>query len=443
VGLLKELQDLSFATLGNLRGFRHKERVSDLPLEDVLLLTRDIDAPRITIEPLFRRFMSHWTDGPTLDGTYYALETLLIIAGSDSLGQEEKAAIANFVDRFHAEAEGGYSIVPGRSGGNLYATHLAIGIAKSLEGRACEERLSNYSHWLPSSCREGILRFVRERYDGETGAFTDSDEWGKPGLMANAHAEAIAWNLGFSADDFLSICSKDGLTAFIRQCLRTGKVGDCRWTAFAPTRYTQQPGLSVTYNALRLIRNLSLEVEIPYAEVSNYLDLCWTGEAFAGTAGDSPSVLGCSYALRLKKLSDGEIAFPEERQRAILSFVEKCKVGDLFAFVPGLTPNCFATRCATQIRLILSAESDDMTEGREAVKQKAIWDSLYWPEKGAFSIYPKVLLERLHFRSFGGILLDALVDTIEGPRIVFDALLSGFLTEGRKRSSTKGKAWDR
>ena len=405
--------------LSELKHFRRVlKQGARSPDDELVFLTSELGIPRLTLDPLFRRFVSHWNDGPTLDAAYFALEAILLASPGFTLSESAHEVIVDLLEKCYLSAEGGFWPSPFGRSASLYGTMCAVGVMKTLGRHACAERPADdvpgcdsyYSEFVGMGFGKKIRSLIAQRCDEAIGACYDSAQWTTPCLISTSAASSLMWNAGYGADALLEILPKERLSSFLEQSLFTHEAPPTRWQAFRPHPDHERPGLSVTYHALRLASRLNLELPIRKESIRNFIQLCWTGEGFSSTVGESPSVISTYYAIAC--LQDEDLCGPDDGfigsvAPQLLSFLAQCRTGQCYAISPTFYPNAAATRYALQILSRL---------GRQDLFDAKFVDSellnVFWKDGQGFTAYPVAVVQRTSSAYTGYSLLSSFVDSL-------------------------------
>ena len=377
----------------------------DSPEEEICLLTSDLDVPRLTLDPLFRRFMSHWNDGPTLDAAYFALEAMQICAPRQLISRRMVASLQSLLRACYLPREGGFWTSPFGDTASLYGTICAIGVMKSLQQYGCAQRPGD----SPADCRAFFDSQIGDSFVAklpsllqsrvvEEGGFFDSKAWFVPCVISCSVASSIMWNAGYATDDFFRIAPAPKLKAFLEGCLLNHVYPPVHWQAFKPYADHNEPGVSVTYHALKLISRLGLDVLVDKEALRNFIKLCWTGRGFSSTIGGSPSLISTYYALAC--LQEDELCGVDEVFLSLIGekvrrFVDECCVDSVYSVAPGFFPTTASTRYAVQvISRLQKLGSPDMQLTADALLKNFSKDSV------GFTAYPIRVMERTS-RTYG------------------------------------------
>jgi len=390
--------------LGKLKKFRKFPLMFDSPQEELCFLTSDLDLPHLTFEPLFRRFISHWTDGPTLDAFYFAMEALLVCSPTTRFTKDEERLITDFLTKCYIPSEGGFWTSPFGITASLYGTVCAIGVMKSLRGLKCGERpetpeeaqefFSSFGK-LGEQFHHDINKLLNSRVCPGKDAFFDSRQWDRECVLACSTAATILWNTGRDKEDLFGFVAHENLGDFLGKCLFMSPDPSAPWMAFKPHPDHYKPGLSVTYHALRLIHNCDLNVQTNKDHIGSYVQHCWTGEGFSPTIGESPSLLSTYYAvscLEKEEYCGQRKDFIHFIRPSLQEFLNSCNHEGLYSAHPRLFPTAAATRYAAQIALEKSmiVGSFKQSETGEAIMEKL------WDRRDGFFAYPVSLVKRVN-----------------------------------------------
>jgi len=402
--------------LDDLKRFAQVSGRFRTPDDEVCYLTSELGIPRITLDPLFRRFVSHWNDGPTLDAAYFALEALQLINPDFRLSEGSRMVLQRLLRSCFLEAEGGFWPTPFGRTASLYGTICALGIIKSFDGYGCGERPGNdvaacdeyYSSFIDVNLATRMKTLIKQRASANLGACFDSAQWPVPCVISTSVASSLLWNAGYRSETLLEILPEERLTDFLARSVYTHRGAPVSWQAFRPHPDQDRPGLSVTYHALKLAGRLNLELPIERQKIRAFVQLCWTGQGFSSTIGESPSLLSTYYALAClqdENLCGPDDGFVREIESDVVELVEACRERFVYSISPSFLPNAAATRYAIQIL-------QDRLDRREMVNREMSTAAVlreFWQHGEGFIAYPIQVVMRTS-RVYGGYaLLRALV----------------------------------
>ena len=396
------------------RPFTTSKLTTELQL---LHLTADLNLPRLTYEPMFRRHMINWLQGPTLDAAYFALEALQLCGGikGGALDQRTKRTVLAYLNACYVPSKGGFSTTPYGIPESLYGTISAIGVLKSLADVRCNKRLAETKQTLSDSqllsendfytIEKGVDGLLRSHIgSGSNGVFFDIVTWPHGSIMGCSMACSILYNIGKEDRFYELVHDENTLRDFLRRCLRKVKKMDTSWAGFAPHPDDPTPGLSVTYHVLRLLERLNhwdgkedkvRMLELDLKEVHRFIDMCWTGSGFSPTIGDSPSLAATYYEIRC--IDFEVLSYSSEQKQHIMEriddFVGSCKSQDfpgLYGITPGFSPDVAATRYAAQVgKIVGEAIRNPVNSAHTATAIKE-----FWAMDGGFYAFPVKLLKR-------------------------------------------------
>lgn len=382
---------------------KHFGDVSDsirTPDDELVYLTSELGAPRITLDPLFRRFVSHWNDGPTLDSAYFALEALEIIDPHFRLRDDVSQVVGRLLRECYLSSEGGFWPTPFGRSASLYGTLCAVGVMKSLGGHSCSHRPGEsvgecddyYSAFVGPGFPARVRELVARRASSDVGACYDSDLWRIPCVISTSVASSLLWNVGYEPSSLLEILPRVRISSFLRQSLYTHAMPPVAWEAFRPHPDHERPGMSVTYHALKLAQRLDMELPADRKRIRAFVEQCWTGSGFSATIGESPSMISSYYALSC--LQDGALCgqdngFVSRIAEDLVTFVQSCCQRGVYSISPSLFPNAAATRYAAQILLQGLGKTDPVGARPDA---GAVL-SEFWKRDVGFLAYPVRVVE--------------------------------------------------
>jgi len=413
---MKMLNTFQKTYVDGLKKFSVEPFVFKSPDEELCFLTSELGIPKLTLDPLFRRFMSHWNDGPTLDAAYFALEALLISDPEVELPEHFVEVLRHFLKTCYLASERGFWTSPFGSTASLYGTLCGIGVMKSLGRYGCNERPGDtvedcneyYSRFTGDDFAKNVTDLLRARVAKSEGTLFDSKQWAIPCVISTSVASSILWNTGHDSDILLDFVDRRKLEGFLSRCVYEHQELPIQWVAFKPHPDHTKPGLSVTYHALKIINRLGLAINVDRNKIRDFVRLCWSGEGFSGTIGDSPSLISTYYALAC--LQDEQLCGPDDTfiqaiRPKLEKFVVSCQQQYVYSIMPKMFPTTAATRYGLQICL-QQLERPGLVDA--SLTSAAIYRK-FWKEGEGFMAYPVRLVQETS-RAYGGyVLLQALI----------------------------------
>jgi len=342
-----------------------------LPFRDLGTIRRPDELSSLSCDPVFNRYTSFWTLGPTLDAGAAAVEATARLTGrpaeaeSDIVGllarHHELGPAVRFRTNGHARTSG------------VYALHNAIALMRVCARRADNEPLGGdrfseivrkFADWRTDPCAD-VTEFMRACVQAtpDRAAFMDRPGAELPATVTTTYtALSVLWNLhgdGASAR-FFELVERPAISVFLRSCLRTEeRAPGVRIAAFTIHPDADELCVNTTFFALNLIHRLGLKEDVlgegAKRRILRFLSLASPGGPFRSTLIEPPSLNATRFGLRALKLLDGS-EYEGHRSgygHAIRDFVVSCQAPDGgFAFGNDafrFAPNALATRYGIQI----------------------------------------------------------------------------------------------
>ena len=367
---------------------------------------RDLGVPddpteKLACEPSFNRYTTFWVLGDTLNASYAALEGMLLACRDEARSAIKtiRPTILSYLARHFDPARGRFATDSSDRTHGLFATHVAIGVMRSLEGLGSKECLGweRFDRFLreigPEAAgagAEGLKDLLAGCCEGD-GFVENLERPLIPTLTALYTASSILWYLGEDPDH------ESGLTRFIEPhrlerflfgCLKRHLV-DGRWiSGFAIHPDHSELCVNTTFFGLRLMDRLGVSREPGCdLEIEGFLTQSYKDGGFSSTRWEPRSLNATYWGLRALKIvlptrwTDFLSKHGPSIGRFVASCQNRCNAGAPFA--PDLArygENCLATRYWLQIMRLLSVDLDNE-------ERKRIFE-FFWkrfdPEMGGF-----------------------------------------------------------
>lgn len=409
---------------------RSPEVLPRLPAREILEGFRDLGVPddptaKLACEPSFNRYTAFWVLGETLDAGYAALEGMLLACGERARPAIEsiRPAVLSHLARHFDPGRGRFSTNSSDRTRGLFATHVAIGVMRSLEGLGHNERLGwrrldRYLHEAGLEAAPAVAEGIRALIAGcrEGDAVVENPEKPLvPTLTALYTASSILWYLGGEGEqgwDLTGFIDPHRLERFLFGCLKRQRVDD-RWiSGFAIHPDHSELCVNTTFFGLQLMVRLGVSREPGCdAEIESFLTQSYKDGGFSSTRWE-PRSLNATYwglrALRIVAPPTRWTGFLRRQEDAIGRFVASCRnrrnAGAPFA--PDLTrygENCLATRYWLKIMQLLGVG----LPGEEAERIYQFFWHQFDHKTGGFRAYPA---DRVALDSFGAQDLERFLD---------------------------------